>query len=257
MTTTIIEMTEDEFDDCYPLVVNHLNPNASWCFDGGPGCLFETYGDELDFVRRQDPGTVWTLVDGDDGDQYLVNGIHFVNRIGYLVSTVAVPAGVAIEVRIPTQDSSAPELGELVPDMIEPDPRLSAIAREHLGISTLETRRSDALDFHDVSVWAVRSALAAAFETGAKGALPPPDHIDSALPTRFDDYEIGPCRRFREDGERDRFYYVPSSPEEADVWTLYGHIPGKGVEAIGDFETCALAEQVYARITGRRYGSKA
>jgi hypothetical protein len=40
------------------------------------------------------------------------------------------------------------------------------IAREHLRIATLETRRSDALDFHDVSVWGVRNALAAAYEAG-------------------------------------------------------------------------------------------
>ena len=74
------------------------------------------------------------------------------------------------------------------------------------------------------------------------------------LPARFDDYEIGPCRRFREDGERDHFYYEPCPPDEADVWTLYGQISGQGVEAIGDFASCAVAEQVYARITGRRYG---
>jgi hypothetical protein len=74
------------------------------------------------------------------------------------------------------------------------------------------------------------------------------------LPTRFDAYEIAPCQRFREEGEGDRFYYEPCEPEEADVWTLYGHIPGQGAEAIGDFTSCELAEEVYARITGERYG---
>lgn len=38
------------------------------------------------------------------------------------------------------------------------------IALEHLGIGTLETRRSDSLDFHDVAVWDVKRALEAAFE---------------------------------------------------------------------------------------------
>jgi len=100
MTTTLIEIDEDTFDALYPLRPNHLNPNASWGYSDGPGCLFETYGQELEFVRQQDPLTVWTLVDGDDGDQYLVSGIHFVNRIGYLISTVQVPTGVDIQVRI-------------------------------------------------------------------------------------------------------------------------------------------------------------
>jgi hypothetical protein len=41
-----------------------------------------------------------------------------------------------------------------------------AIARETLGIETLETRRSDRLDFHDVSVWGVLEALTRAYELG-------------------------------------------------------------------------------------------
>ena len=43
---------------------------------------------------------------------------------------------------------------------------LLAIAKEHLFFETLETQYSDGLDFHDVSVWDVRSALEAAFEAG-------------------------------------------------------------------------------------------
>ena len=45
---------------------------------------------------------------------------------------------------------------------------LTAIAREHLRISTLETRHGDDLDFHDVAVWGVRNALHAAFTAGRK-----------------------------------------------------------------------------------------
>ena len=43
MTCTPLEMTEDEFDTRYPLVINHLNPNASWGFGDGPvACLRPT-----------------------------------------------------------------------------------------------------------------------------------------------------------------------------------------------------------------------
>ena len=35
------------------------------------------------------------------------------------------------------------------------DALLTRIAQEHLFIDTLETRNSDSMDFHDVSVWAV------------------------------------------------------------------------------------------------------
>jgi hypothetical protein len=40
-----------------------------------------------------------------------------------------------------------------------------------LFIATLETRSSDSLDFHDVSVWAIKTALQAAFEAGRNAAV--------------------------------------------------------------------------------------
>jgi hypothetical protein len=104
MIYTLIQITENEFDERYPLVVNPLNPTASWCLGDGRGCLFETYGEELAFVQRQNPRTVWTLIDGEDGEQCLISGFHVVNRIGYLVSTVALPQDVAIEVLIPNEN---------------------------------------------------------------------------------------------------------------------------------------------------------
>ena len=47
---------------------------------------------------------------------------------------------------------------------------LEQIAQQHLFIDTLETQSSDRLDFHDVSVWGVKSALQAAYEAGLKAA---------------------------------------------------------------------------------------
>ena len=47
---------------------------------------------------------------------------------------------------------------------------LDQIAKQHLFIETLETQHSDRLDFHDVSVWGVKSALQAAYEAGLKAA---------------------------------------------------------------------------------------
>lgn len=40
------------------------------------------------------------------------------------------------------------------------------IAKRELLIETLERRKRDALDFHDVSVWGVEAALIAAYEAG-------------------------------------------------------------------------------------------
>lgn len=80
-----------------------------------------------------------------------------------------------------------------------------------------------------------------------------PSPSQSNFPARFDGYEINPCRRLEGPGSPGRFFYEPCEPHEADVWTLYGHIDGEGVQAIGDFETRELAEEVFARITGQRY----
>ena len=43
---------------------------------------------------------------------------------------------------------------------------LEEIAAKILSIPTLEARRSDQLDFHEVAVWSVKEALEAAFALG-------------------------------------------------------------------------------------------
>lgn len=50
------------------------------------------------------------------------------------------------------------------------DRQLQQIALDHLFIDTLETRNSDRLDFHEVSVWAVKIALMAAYQAGRQAA---------------------------------------------------------------------------------------
>ncbi|HGL5075209.1 MULTISPECIES: DUF6900 domain-containing protein [Pseudomonadota] len=48
------------------------------------------------------------------------------------------------------------------------DTLLTQIAQQHLRIETLETRKSDSLDFHDLAVWCLRDALEAAFKAGVE-----------------------------------------------------------------------------------------
>ena len=50
------------------------------------------------------------------------------------------------------------------------DQQMQQIALDHLFIETLETRNSDRMDFHEVSVWGVKSALMAAYEAGLQAA---------------------------------------------------------------------------------------
>ena len=48
---------------------------------------------------------------------------------------------------------------------------LTQIAREHLGIETLESRGRDALDFHEVGVAGLTAALDAAYRAGQAAVL--------------------------------------------------------------------------------------
>jgi hypothetical protein len=132
------------------------------------------------------------------------------------------------------------------------DKLFTKIATEHLGISTLKTRKSDSKDFHSMAVWQVKTALAAAFQAGACTPCAPSEPAHD-LPTRFDDYEIQPCRRYIDADEPDKSFVEPCEAFEADFWTVYGHIPGEGACAIGDFDSRAHALEIYARITGGSY----
>lgn len=52
--------------------------------------------------------------------------------------------------------------------MTETHDLFSQIAATHLGIETLECRHLDSLDFHDVGVASLRSALAEAYRAGTR-----------------------------------------------------------------------------------------
>lgn len=71
---------EKTFWEKYQPVKNHLDSNAA--FDG---CMFETFGEEFAFVTSQPTEKVWTYVQADN-DEYIVTGVHLVNRLGYFVT---------------------------------------------------------------------------------------------------------------------------------------------------------------------------
>ncbi|TNC93514.1 MAG: hypothetical protein FD119_3943 [Stygiobacter sp.] len=48
------------------------------------------------------------------------------------------------------------------------DQALTEIATQILNLETLDTRNSDRLDFHELSVWGIKAALEAAYTAGQK-----------------------------------------------------------------------------------------
>lgn len=82
----LIEITEEDWFDTFNPIPNHIDENASFN-DGEHGYMFETYGEELEFVKAQEPNRIWTYGEGDNGT-YIWNGWHVVNRLGYFITTL-------------------------------------------------------------------------------------------------------------------------------------------------------------------------
>lgn len=76
-------ISEEVFDELYwdKLIDNDVSENSSFS-----GKMFETYGQDLEFIKSQPDNRVLTVLDT-DGQTWIVTGAHFVNRIGYLVSS--------------------------------------------------------------------------------------------------------------------------------------------------------------------------
>lgn len=90
-----IEMDFDTWFDMYKPISNHIDTNAS--FDGA---MFETYGDEVAFVKEQPEANIWMYGDGDDGGSYIWSGWGFVNRIGYFITEVPCPPDTTIQILV-------------------------------------------------------------------------------------------------------------------------------------------------------------
>jgi hypothetical protein len=93
--STFIELDYDEWVATYKPILNHIDKNAS--FDG---MMFETYGDEVAFVKESLPEHIWMYGDGDDGGSFIWSGWGFVNRLGYFITEVPCPADTEIQIRV-------------------------------------------------------------------------------------------------------------------------------------------------------------
>ena len=99
----IRNLSEEEFYKKFKTKKNHINSKAS--FDG---CMFETYGEELDYIfKMTKKNLVDTILEGDEEEYqeetfidsfgieiseinlnanlYYASGFHNVNRLGYFV----------------------------------------------------------------------------------------------------------------------------------------------------------------------------
>ena len=61
--------------------------------------MFQTYGAEVEFVKKAYPDYIWTYAEVDSGS-YIWNGWHFVNRLGYFITEVPCPPNTDIQIQI-------------------------------------------------------------------------------------------------------------------------------------------------------------
>ena len=77
-------LTYDDFLLKYHPVKNHLYEDAAY-----DGCMFETYGEQLEYVlstHQHSPQNIWTLVEGENNDMWLSPGYHYIDRLAYIIS---------------------------------------------------------------------------------------------------------------------------------------------------------------------------
>ena len=120
---TFIEMSFEEWEATYKPIYNHIDNNASFQDESGKGIMFETYGDEVEFVKSQDPAKIWMYGDGDDGGGYIWSGWGFVNRLGYFITEVPCPPDTTIQIQVSESAEECPVCGIFIyPYSEEEDP---------------------------------------------------------------------------------------------------------------------------------------
>jgi len=107
-TGAMLTLHEDAF---YEFFRPYRHNDAKHDIWGGLG--LETFGRDLELVKQLPATHVWTVVDGSDtADQWILTGIHTVNRVCFLVTEVP-HNWREIEFRIPRRGYSLTRLGLL------------------------------------------------------------------------------------------------------------------------------------------------
>lgn len=97
MTTTYTSLSYAAFTKRFTLVQNPQDERG-----GYSGALFGIGGDDIDFVRQQNPANVWTLTYDVDTDSNLVmSGYLTINRSQHLITVEPVPEDEMIGFRPP------------------------------------------------------------------------------------------------------------------------------------------------------------
>jgi len=93
-------MSMEEWEKTFKPITNHLDDNASFQNEDDEGIMFETYDEELEFVKSQPVRNIWTYHHGEENSTFIVNGMGFINRLGYFVTELPCPPDTEIFVQV-------------------------------------------------------------------------------------------------------------------------------------------------------------
>lgn len=86
----ILKITEEEWGEKFKPTANKIVPGQGFDFSGASkddnSSLYGTTDEERAELKRVGPNHVWTILEGDHDEIYIVNGIRHVNRIGYIIT---------------------------------------------------------------------------------------------------------------------------------------------------------------------------
>ncbi|MFA5041624.1 MAG: hypothetical protein WC464_08335 [Bdellovibrionales bacterium] len=129
--------------------------------------------------------------------------------------------------------------------MTDIDALLETIAGRQLNIETLETRNSDSLDFHEVSVWGLRAALLCAFEAGRS---------ESKTKKRFvETGKVGTCYQATIEANYNDLVEIWGQPSKGDnykteaEWVI--RLPDEKVATIYNYKNSRAYADQYPEIT--------
>jgi hypothetical protein len=73
-------LTFEEFEEKYKPQENLIIKENTY--------LYEIFGEELEYVKKQHNNFIWTLIDTDDEEQWIIPGYHIINRSSYLITEI-------------------------------------------------------------------------------------------------------------------------------------------------------------------------
>lgn len=78
-------ITYEKFVETYKPIKNHIIQDAPY-----NGCMFETYGNQLKYIKESGHTDkhVWTLLECDNEEFWIVPGYSIVNRLGYVLCEI-------------------------------------------------------------------------------------------------------------------------------------------------------------------------